>query len=99
MVMSHRNTGQFLRNVSTLYFFVVRSRSTRLYRIQFHNFTLTLSQTTNFRLLADHNFNFDENARKFFKPVENTVGKGEIARLEKFLLFSQCFQNTYTAGT
>ena len=25
------------------------------------------------------------------KPVENTVGKGEIARNEQFLLFQQCF--------
>ena len=25
------------------------------------------------------------------KPFENTVGKGEIARNEQFLLFSQCF--------
>ena len=25
------------------------------------------------------------------KPIENTVGKGEIARNEQFLLFSQCF--------
>ena len=24
--------------------------------------------------------------------VENIVGKGEIARYEQFLLFSQCFQ-------
>ena len=26
------------------------------------------------------------------KHVENTVGKGEIARYEQFLLFPQCFQ-------
>ena len=25
------------------------------------------------------------------KPFENIVGKGEIARNEQFLLFSQCF--------
>ena len=25
------------------------------------------------------------------KPFENTVGKGEIARKEQFLLFPQCF--------
>ena len=40
---------------------------------------LTLSQMTNFRPLkaeesAGHNFNFDENGRKFSKWVENTVG-------------------------
>ena len=28
--------------------------------------------------------------------VENTVGKGEIARYEQFLLFSQCFLKTCT---
>ena len=37
-------------------------------------------------------FKFDENSRKFSKRVENTVGKGEIARYEQFLLFPQCFQ-------
>ena len=31
---------------------------------------------------ADNNFEFDENSRKFSKRVENTVGKGEIARYE-----------------
>ena len=29
---------------------------------------------------ADDNFKFDENSRKLFKPVENTMGKGEIAQ-------------------
>ena len=33
------------------------------------------------------------------KWVENTVGKGEIARYEQFLLFPQCFQKIYTAHT
>ena len=36
---------------------------------------------------ADNNFEFDVNSRKFSKLVENTVGKGEIARNEQFLLF------------
>ena len=31
--------------------------------------------------------------------VENTVGKGEIARYEQFLLFPQCFQKTCNADT
>ena len=56
---------------------------------------LTLSQTTNFRLFqtefADDSFKFDEFGTKFFKNVENTVGKGEIACYEQFLLFPQCF--------
>ena len=38
---------------------------------------------------ADDNFKFDENGRKLSKRVENTVGKGEIARYEQFLLFPQ----------
>ena len=47
---------------------------------------------------ADHNFKFDENGRKLSKPVENTVGKGEIARNEQFLLFPQCFQKACFPG-
>ena len=38
---------------------------------------------------------FPKQARVFmclqYKPIENTVGKGEIARNEQFLLFPQCF--------
>ena len=89
-------------------------------------FVLTVSQTTNFRLIqservcrqlfifqpfpkqqildsfklkefADHNFKLYENDRKFSKQVENTVGKGETARYEQFLLFPQCFLRTCTA--
>ena len=33
------------------------------------------------------------------KGVENTAGKGEIARYEQFLLFPQCFQKSCTADT
>ena len=50
-------------------------------------------------MFADDNFRFDENSRKFSKCVENTVGKGEIAPYEEFLLFTHCFQNTFTADT
>ena len=32
------------------------------------------------------------------KQVENTVGKGEIARYEQFLLFLQCFQKACIPG-
>ena len=48
---------------------------------------------------ADDNFEFDENGRKSLERIENTVGKGEIARYEQFLLFPQCFQKTCTADT
>ena len=41
---------------------------------------------------ADDNFKFGGNSRKFSKRLENTVGKGETACYEQFLLFSQCFQ-------
>ena len=37
--------------------------------------------------------------KTFFKWVENTVGKGEIARYEQFLVFPQCFQKTCTTDT
>ena len=46
---------------------------------------------------ADDNFKFDENGIKFSNGVENTVGKGEIARYEQFLLFPLCFLKTCTA--
>ena len=47
---------------------------------------------------ADDNFKFDENGKKLSKRVENTVGKGEIARYEQFLLFPQCFQKACFPG-
>ena len=46
---------------------------------------------------ADDNFNLVKNGRKLSKQVENTVGKGEIAHYEQFLLSPQCFQKTCTA--
>ena len=47
---------------------------------------------------ADDNFEYDKNGRKLAKPVENTVGKGEIARCEQFLLFPKCFQKACFPG-
>ena len=47
---------------------------------------------TKLKDFADDNSNFEENCRKLFKLVENTMGEGEIARYEQFLLFPQCFQ-------
>ena len=38
-------------------------------------------------------------AENFSKRVEKTVGKGEIARHEQFLLFPQYFQRTCNADT
>ena len=48
---------------------------------------------------ANDNSLFDENGGKFSTRVENTVGKGEIARYEQFLLFPQCFWMTCAADT
>ena len=48
---------------------------------------------------ADDNSKFAENGRQFFKRVENTVGKREIAYYVQFLLFLQYFQKTCTADT
>ena len=54
-------------------------------------------KTSKLKEFADDNLKFDDNDRKFSKWVENTVGKGEIACYEQFLLFPRCFQKTYTA--
>ena len=47
---------------------------------------------------ADDNFKFDENGSKLSKLVENSVGKGEIAHYEQFLVFPQCFQKACFPG-
>ena len=41
---------------------------------------------------ADDNFKSEENRIMFFKWVENTVGKGEIARYEQFSFFQSVFK-------
>ena len=38
-------------------------------------------------------------AKSYPKGVEDTVGKGETARYEQFLLFPQCFQKISSAHT
>ena len=63
---------------------------------------LTVPQMTNFRLfqtqtIGNDHFKLDENGRKFFKQIENNVGKGEIAHNEQFLLFQLCFLKTWIA--
>ena len=80
--------------------------SLRQYLVDFSELTRAVtgcdvmhSKMTNLRLfqterVCRRQFQFDENGRKFSKRIENTVGKGEIARYEQFLLFSQCFHKT-----
>ena len=41
---------------------------------------------------ADDNFKFDENGEKVIQMGRNTVGKGEIARYEQFLLSHSVFK-------
>ena len=55
--------------------------------------------TSKLKEFADDNFNFDENGRKFSKRIENTMGKGEIACYEQFVLFPKCFQKACTVDT
>ena len=45
---------------------------------------------------ADDIFKFDEMAESSAKWVDNTMGKGEIAHYEQFLLFSHYHQKTYS---
>ena len=47
---------------------------------------------------ADDNFEFDVNSRKFSKLIENTVGKGEIARCEQISVFSSVFKRLVSQG-
>ena len=55
--------------------------------------------STKLNKFADDNFKFDENGGEFSKRVENTMGKGEIARYEQFLISPHCFWKTFTDDT
>ena len=57
-----------------------------------------ISDSSKLKEFADDIFKFDENGRKLSKCVENTVGKGEIAHYEQFLLFPQCFRKACFPG-
>ena len=61
--------------------------------------TDSISDRSKLKEFTDDSFRFNENGRNYSKRIENTVGKGEIARHEQFLLFTQCFQKTCTADT
>ena len=81
----------------------ILSFSINLYVQDGQNMALAHYQTTNFRLfqterVCRRQFQISRNERKLSKQVENTVGKGEIARDEQFLLFPQCFQKACFPG-
>ena len=93
------NCGMQLCSIWTWFFFFILQRV----KTSPHSPTLSRHQTTNLdssklKEFADNNFKFDGNGRKLSKRVENTVGKGEIARYEQFLLFPQCFQKACFPG-
>ena len=72
-------------------------------KIHLHFFTVSLPKRqildySEVKEFADNNFEFDGNGRKFSKWVENTVGKGEIAHYEQFLLFPHCWYS-WLCGT
>ena len=56
------------------------------------------SDSSKLKEFACNNYKFDETGGKFLKWVEKTVGKGEIARDDQFLLFPQCFQKNCSAN-
>ena len=60
---------------------------------------LQILDSSKLKEIAEDNFKFDENGRQFSKRVENTGGKGEIARYKQFLLYPQRFLPTCTADT
>ena len=62
------------------------------------HYQMTNLDSSKLKEFADDNFKFDENERKLSKRVENTVGKGGIARYKQFLLFPQCFQKACFPG-
>ena len=57
---------------------------------------MTIFYPSKLEEFADDNFEPNEDGRKFSRWVENTEGKGEIARYKQFLLFPPCFQKTCT---
>ena len=59
----------------------------------------TILDSSKLKEFAYDNFEFAKHDRKFSKRVENSVGKGEIAHDEKFLLFPHWFLKTCTAHT
>ena len=69
-------------------------------KLQFNPFPKKqISDCSKLKEFAGNNSKFDENNKKCSKQGENTVGKGEIARYEQFLLFPLCFQKTSTVDT
>ena len=67
--------------------------------VYFNPFPNDKFKTSKRKEVADDSFRFDRNGRQALKEAVNTVGNGEIAHYEQFLLFLQCFQKTCTEDT
>ena len=88
-----------LESAECLSFLLANLWMERNWNLNIYSKTKKIIDSSKLKEFAEDNFKFDEKGRKFLKRVENTVGKGEIARYEKFLLFPQCFQKTCTTDT
>ena len=55
---------------------------------------LQVLDSSKLKKFADDNFKFD-NGGKSSKRVENTVGKGDIARYKQYLLFTTVFSKDF----
>ena len=81
----------------THYHTMPHSDALKIYSCRKHCDKRQIWETSELKELADDNFKIYENGGRFSKRVENTVGKGEIACYEQFLLSPQCFQRTCSA--
>ena len=90
-----------IQSINQLYWYITKSFSSYLVN---QNFSKPFPKrqilySSKMKEFAGNYCEFDEYGGKFSKWVENTVGKGEIARYEQFHLFPQCFLKTCTADT
>ena len=79
-------------------FNVVKSRNCVVRVKDIKNSRRQILDSSKLKQFADDNFKLDENGRKLSKRVENTVGKGEIARYEQFLLFPVFSKGLFPRG-
>ena len=88
---------QWFQKASFLGLLKVRSGK-RLRSICVQNTRRQILDSSKLKEFADDNFKFDLNGRKLSIRVEKTLGKGEIACYEHFLLFPLYFQKACFPG-
>ena len=87
-------------NRQTLYKYI-RRRTKECWRLMIRYLSITrrhILGSSKLKEFADDNFKFDENGRKLSKRLENTVGKGEIARNEQFSFSHSVFKRFVSQG-